>query len=155
MTEQFFTIFKARLSELVADLRFEHQPTGQLIAPQVIDIMLPRPTEPVPEGDEYPFVRWLVYRGEFERNQPTSFSVLIDGGVFTSGSVVDGAASINKLCMTLGGIVHVPRFSLYRLSGPVRFIIGDPASEEQNPGLQPHPYHHCRLLADFDLSGRS
>jgi len=149
MTDAFFTAFKARLEELVAELRYLHKPTGTTIAPQIIDLMLPRPTEVVAEGDEYPFVRWLVYEGEYHRLKPAPFKLMLDAGIYTSGSVVDGNSSICELCQALGKITDNPRFAPYRLSGTVRFFIGTPDSELRDPGLQPHPYYHCRLFLEF------
>lgn len=153
MTEDFFTALKARLTELVQDLRYLHKPSGALIAPQIIDIMLPRPTGEVAEGEEYPFVRWLVSKGDFTRQGLVSFSVVVDAGIYVEGDINDGNAAISELCLALGRIVQVSRFAIYRLDGPVRFIIGNIDALETNPGLQAHPYYHCRLAMDFFMAG--
>jgi len=149
MTEAFFTAFKARLAELVADLRYLHKPSGTEIAPQIIDLMLPRPTEVVAEADEYPFVRWLVYEGEFHRLKPAPFKLMLDAGIYTSGDINDGNAAICELCTALGRITENPRFAPYKLGASIRFIIGIPDADSKDPGLQPHPYYHCRLFLEF------
>lgn len=149
MTDAFFAQLKAKLAELVADLRYLHKPSGTMIAPQIIDLMLPRPTEQVDEGEEYPFVRWLIYDGEFRRSGPAPFKLMIDAGIYTDGGVDDGNAAICELCTALGRITINPRFAPYKLGEIVRFAVGSPDSESKNPGLQPHPYYHCRLFLEF------
>ena len=152
MTDQFFAALKARLTELVQDLRYLHKPTGLLVAPQIIDIMLPRPTEAVAEADEYPFVRWLVYEGAFHRRPPSPFKLLLDAGLYTSGTIAEGHADICQFCAALGRIVEQPRFAPYRLGDTIRFTLGTPESEDRNPGMQPHPYYHCRLFLAFTVA---
>lgn len=154
MTDQFYATLKARLVELTSDLRYLHQPTGSLIAPQIIDLMLPRPTGQVDEGDEYPFVRWLVHRGRTVRQGLVSFSVVIDAGIYAE-DIASGNAGISELCMRLGKIVHAPAFSSYLIDGPVNFSIGIPDADDRNPGMQAHPYYHCRLFIDFSIPGLS
>lgn len=149
MTEQFFAILKARLAELVVDLRYLHKPTGGLIAPQIIDVMMERPTGAVEEGEEYPLVRWLVYEGEFHRQSPSPFKVMVDAGIYTEGTIAEGNAEILQLCQALGKIIESPRFAPYKLGPIVRFSIGTPEPEDKNPGMQPHPYYHCRLFLEF------
>jgi hypothetical protein len=152
MTDQFFAALKARLTELVQDLRYLHKPTGLLVAPQIIDIMLPRPTEAVAEADEYPFVRWLVYKGTFMRQGLLPFSVVLDAGIYTDGDSFDGNAAIMQLCVALGKIIEVPSLAMYRIDEPIRFAIGSPGPEDGNPGVQAHPYYHGRLFLDFLIS---
>lgn len=149
MTDQFYTALKARLTELVADLRYLHKPTAAMIAPQIIDLMLPRPTEQVEEAEEYPFVRWMVTSGEFKRQSPMQFSVVIDAGIYTDGTVTEGNGEISQLCSALGRIVDFPSFPPFKLNDNTRFILGTPADEGTNPGLHPHPYYHCRLFLEF------
>ena len=151
MTDQFYTALKARLAELVADLRYLHKPTDAMIAPQIIDLMLPRTTEQVQEAEEYPFVRWLVYEGEFHRSSPAPFRVLLDAGIYTDLTPADGNAAISELCRTLGRIIERQTFAPFVLANPVRFVIGTPDAEQGNPGLQPHPYYHCRLYLEFQV----
>jgi len=153
MTELFFATLKACLGDLTKDLRFLHKPSGTLIAPQIIDVMMDRPTAPVEEGDEYPLVRWMIYEGEFRRMSAAPFKVLVDAGIYTDGSVVEGNAEISRLCSALGGIVENPRFAPYKLGPVVRFTLGAPESPDKNPGVQPHPYYHCRLFLEFLVAG--
>ena len=152
MTDQFFTLFKSRLAELVVDLSYLHKPSGLNMRPQIIDVMMERPTERVDEGEEYPFVRWMIHKGEFSRQGLLTFTVIVDAGVYTGGTVDDGNADITGLCLALGRIVRTPVFSPYRLDGPVRFTIGSSDQAERNPGIQPHPYYHCRLAMDFAMA---
>jgi len=151
MTEAFYALLRSRLTSLVADLRYLHKPSDTLIAPQVIDLSLPRPTEAVVEGDEYPFVRWLVYEGEFAHRTPAPFTVLIDGGIYTDGSVSEGNAAISELCMALGKVVQTPWYSPYKLRNRVRFSLGNPENTV-NQGIQPHPYYFCRLYLEFTVA---
>lgn len=153
MTAQFFAALRGRLAELVQDLRYLHKPSGEQVAPQIIDIMLPRLTVPAPEADEYPFVRWLIVKGEFARLKPGPFLVLLDAGIYTAGSVMDGVADITELCLALGRIVEKSNFAPYRLVSRVRFTIGSPGPDDADPGLQAHPYYHCRLFLDFQGGG--
>ncbi len=152
MTEEFFTALKARLVELTQDLRYPHKPSGTQVAPQIIDIMLPRPTGEVAEAEEYPFVRWLVHKGMFMRQGLLPFSVVLDAGIYTDGDSFDGNTAIMQLCGALGKIIEVPRLAMYRIDEPIRFAIGSPGPEEGNPGLQAHPYYHGRLFLDFSIS---
>jgi hypothetical protein len=154
MVEQFFAILKERLAELTADLRYLHKPSGTMVAPQIIDLMLPRPTEHVDEADEYPFVRWIVYRGRFVRQGLVSFSVAIDAGVYAE-DIATGNTHISELCMRLGRLVQVPSFSTYLVDGPITFTVGTPDTDDRNPGMQGHPYYHCRLFIDFSIPGLS
>jgi hypothetical protein len=154
MTEQFFTALKERLAELVGGLRYLHKPTGAMVAPQIIDLMLPRSTEPLDEGEEYPFVRWIVYRGTFIRQGLVAFSVAVDAGIYAE-DIAEGNAGISELCLHLGRIVQVPAFSSYLIDGPVTFVVGSPDPEERNPGMQGHPYYHCRMFINFSIPGLS
>lgn len=149
MTDEFYALLESRLTELVADLRYTHKPSGGLIAPQIISVCLPRPTAQVTEADEVPFVRWLVYEGEFAHRSPAPFTVLIDCCIYTDGSVADGNADISQLCMALGKIVLKPWFSPYKLRNRVRFILGDPETSTVFHGVQSHPYYACRLYLEF------
>lgn len=147
MNEAFFTTLTTRLTELTADLRYLHKPTGEQRAPQVIGTMLPRPSGQVEEGDEYPLIRWVLYEGEFARMSPAPFSLLIDGVIYNDGSISDGTADITELCRALGRIVEKPWYRPYKLRNRVRFTIGDP--DENNPGIQPHPYYYLRMYLEF------
>lgn len=149
MTEQFFAALKARLVELTQDLRYLHKPTGGMIAPQIIDIMLDRPTSQTEEGEDYPYVRWLVYDGEFAHRTPAPFSVMLDGAIYTDGSIAAGNLAVSELCRALGRIVERPWFAPYKLRNRVRFVLGNPETNTNNHGLQPHPYYFCRLYLEF------
>ena len=154
MNEAFFTALKARLTELTASLRYLHKPSGTAMRPQIIDLMMDRPTAAVDEAEEYPFVRWMLLDGEFHRGgRPSPFRVAVDCGIYTDGSIVDGNADICELCRTLGeGLMEWQRYAGCRLSGPIRYTMGTPQANAQNPdnpGLQPHPYYHARLFLDF------
>lgn len=152
MTEEFFTAIRARLTELVKDLRFLHKPTGQNVPPQIIDLMLDRPTSTTEEGDEYPYVRWLIPSGSFKRHGSEPFSVIIDAGIYTDGTISDGNSDIFSLCLALGKITENPRFAPYKLGETIPFTLGQPAGDANNPGIQPHPYYHCRLTLDFSAA---
>lgn len=149
MNQQFFAALEARLTELTADLRYLHKPTGQQRAPQIIGTMLERPTGEVQEAQDYPFVRWIIYDGEFSRMSPAPFSIMLDGGIYTDGTVDDGNTAICSLCMALGKIVEKPWFTPYKLRNRVRFVMGSPEADNSNHGLQPHPYYYCRLYLEF------
>lgn len=153
MTDAFFAALKARLQELTAPLRYLNGPSGALMRPQIIDLMMERPTAAVEEAEEYPFVRWMLLDGEFHRNRPSPFRVAVDCGIYTDGSIVGGNAAICELCRTLGhGLMEWQRYEGCRLSGPIRYTMGTPQANAQNPdnpGLQPHPYYHARLFLDF------
>ena len=148
MTEQFFATLKARLTELVQGLSFHHKPTGGLVAPQIIDIMLERPKEAVEEAEEYPYVRWLIVDGAFTNRSPSRFTVMLDGGIYTAGTVAEGSADITRLCLALGRIVESPWIDQYKMQDQVRFSLGIPG-DDKDPGIQPHPYHHCRLFLEM------
>ncbi|MDR2550018.1 MAG: hypothetical protein LBD10_07475 [Desulfobulbus sp.] len=149
MTDRFFQLLGDRLADLTKDLLFLHPPTGALVSPQVIGVMLDRPKTSTEGGAEYPYVRWLPYVGEFHCKAPTQFEVILDGGIYTSGNVADGNMDIHRLCMALGKIAENPGFAPYKLKDGVRFSIGIPDPEYRNPGIQPHPYYHCRLFLQF------
>ena len=159
MTPEFYTSLKARLAELVAPLRCLHQPTGTVVAPQVIDVMLPRATAATETGEEYPFVRWMVTRGVFEVHGRVSFTLVLDAGIYTDDTVASGNEEITALALALGRIVERPVFTPYRIDGEVRFTIGHPGGEasvdSESPGLQPHPYYHCRLHVPFMMMAPS
>lgn len=147
MNEAFFTTLTARLTELTADLRFLHKPSGELKAPQIIDTMLQRARGVTEEAQEFPFVRWVVYAGEYARMSPAPFSVMLDGGIYTDGSISDGIIDISTLSMALGKIVEKPWYKPYKLRNRVRFTMGSP--DENSLGIQPHPYYFTRLYLDF------
>lgn len=149
MTEAFYTALRARLVELTRELRFYHKPSTSLVAPQVIDVMAPRPTVAVDDAEEYPFVRWIVYQGEFSRQEAAPFAVMIDGGIYTEGDILDGNADISLLCAALGRIVERPGIGPCKVHGKVRFTLGTPDGPDNNPGAQPHPFYHCRLFVNF------
>lgn len=151
MTPAFFTTLTARLTELTQDLRFDHLPTGVQRAPQVIATMLERPTGGEPESEELPFVRWIVHEGEFARLSPAPFTVYVDGGIFTEGTISDGTIAISALCVALGKIVEKPWFKPYKLRNRVHFEMGDQGNmvDSYTRGLQPHPFYYCRLTLEF------
>lgn len=43
MNRVFVEAFRRCLEDLVQDLRYLHPPTGNMVAPRIIDVMLPRP----------------------------------------------------------------------------------------------------------------
>lgn len=149
MTEAFYAALRTRLGELTQDLRFFHKPTNSQVAPEIIDVMAERPTAAVDESEAYPFVRWIVYQGEFSRLEAAPFALMIDGGVYTEGDIYDGNADISRLCTALGRIVERPAIGPCKVHGKVRFTLGTPDGPDNNPGAQPHPYYHCRLFVNF------
>lgn len=155
MTEQFVQSFRACLEELVRPLRYLHKPSGNMIAPQIIDVMLPRPNTQTQEGDEYPFVRWMITSGEWYLQKPSTFQLAIDAGIYSAGSISDGNLAILELVHALGSLSRM-RFvppTPYRLQTPIAFVLGDPKPE--NHGIQPHPYYYGRLTLDFIHAGPS
>lgn len=157
MTPEFYTSLKARLAELVGALRFLHPVSGTAAAPQVIDVMLPRATSATETGDEYPFVRWMVTRGAFDVPGRVRFTLVLDAGICTDDTVGAGNEDITALALALGRIVERPVFTPYRIDGEVDFTIGDPGGgvDQASPGLQPHPYYHCRLHIPFVMMAPS
>lgn len=151
MNAAFAALLTTRLTELTKDLRFTYQPTGDLVAPQIIDTMLPRPTGVVEEGQEYPLVRWVICNGEFSRLAPAPFTVMLDGGIYTADSIIDGSRDIAALTIALGRIVRKPWYSPYKLRDRIRFVLGSP--EENSLGIQPHPYYFTRLYLEFTVAG--
>jgi hypothetical protein len=152
MNQQFFDTLTAVLTELTAGLSYYHLPSDSARAPQIINTILLRPTGQIAEGDEYPLVRFRLVDGEFARMTAAPFTVLIDCGVRTSGSISDGLRDIAELTMAIGGIVKRPWFSPYKLRNRVRFELGDPGTDYGSKGIQPHPYYFSRLYLEFTVA---
>ena len=147
MNEQFATLLTARLTELTGSLLFDYKPTGGKIPPQIIETMLPPKGHGHQEGDEFPLVRWSIYEGGFDKLRSSPFSVIVNGGIYTSEDIVAGTRDITTLAMALGKIVNNRSFPPYRLVTPVPFTIGSP--EPGSEGLQPHPYYWVTLKLQF------
>lgn len=81
MNRVFVEAFRRCLEDLVQDLRYLHPPTGNMVAPRIIDVMLPRPTAQTREGEDYPLVRWMITSGEWYLQKPDAFQVVIDAGI--------------------------------------------------------------------------
>lgn len=156
MNQAFFDALTNRLSELTQDLRFYHLPSEEMRAPQIIQTQLPRPTAGQAEGEEFPFVRWIIHEGEFARLRPAPFQVFVDGGIYcNSPSYADGDTAIFSLCTALGKIVEPQSpnpFKPYKLRSRIPFEMGVPGSavlDSYEKGKQPHPWYYCRLQLEF------
>lgn len=147
MNRAFTTLLTARLVELTEGLVFYHKPTEELKAPKIIGTMLAEKQADYKEAEEFPFVRWVVSGGEFARMSTAPFSVMLDAGIYTNGTVTEGCEAITELVMALGKVVEKPWFSPYKLRSRVRFVLGDP--DNNHLGMQPHPYYYGRLYLEF------
>ena len=147
MNDQFVALLTARLEDLVKELRYTYKPDGSEKAPQIVDPMLPGKDRSHQEGEEFPLVRWAIFNGEFARMSPAPFSVRVDAGIYTGGSIIDGDRDIRELLMALGKIVETPWYKPYKLRDPVKFDLGSPDLHAQ--GIQPHPYYWATLYLSF------
>ncbi len=147
MNEAFAVKFSSVLAALTSDLRFYYKPDDTLIPPQIVETMLPSKDRTYQEGQDIPLVRWAIYEGAFEARRPAPFSVMLTGGIYTPGTIIDGTRDITALAMALGKIVDNRSFPPYRLNTPVGFTIGSP--EPGSEGLQPHPYYWLTMQLQF------
>ena len=151
MTDQFCKDFQVCLEQLVAPLRFHHRPSGELVGVSVHEAMLPAKPVGYQEGDELPLLRWCIYEGEFSGRVANGFSVALDAGIYSPGSIIDGSRDLMLLINTLGGLARMHGLPPYKLRTPISFRLGDP--RDGNEGIQPHPYYYGRLTMDFIYAG--
>lgn len=152
MTPEFAAALTMRLTELTENLRYTDKPTGEEVAPTIIETQPEAKTREYREGELFPLVRWSVYGGAFVHLAPAPLNVRIDAGIYTAGNEVAGTRDITELVLTLGGIVKEPwRFKPYQLSNRVPYTIGSPKDEEL--GMQPHPYYWGSLFLEFQVAG--
>lgn len=151
MDQKFSELFTKRLEELVADLRFYHKPTGDFVAPTVVETMLPKKEIGHREGEEFPMLCWAITEGKISFRKPQPFEVQIDAVVIVdegNGSHVEqiarGTASVMELVHAIGGLAANRVLPPYKLQLPFDFHVGD----VDHPGKQPHPYY----LVQFKLS---
>ena len=85
--------------------------------------------------------------------RPSPFSVLIQAGIYTEGSIDDGTRDIMQLTMALGKVVESRSFPPYVLSADAEFTIGDPGDGYE--GLQPHPYYYAQIRLNFSAANSS
>ncbi len=154
MDENFATAFSARLQELTAELRFYHKPTGESMAPQIFQTMLPVKTRDHLDGEHFPLICWTFYGGTITHLEPSTFKVCVDCAIRVdegSGSsleqIVSGSQGINSLLQVLRGLAGRRRFGCYKLQLPFRYIIG--SDEKGHEGRQPHPFYYLRLDLSF------
>lgn len=137
----------ARVTELTADLRFHHKPSGGTIAPQVIATCMPERDSSWQEGIEWPHVLVAIYGGGFDRLEPQPHQVVVGCGIWTPGTIAEGTADIMELTAAVGRIVENRTFRPFKLRTPVRYSVG---SEERGyEGTQPHPYHVSSIYLEF------
>jgi hypothetical protein len=149
MNEAFATLLTGRFTELTKDLRFDYKPTGIKRAPQIIQTFLPPKGHDHEEGMEFPLVRWAVYRGSFSKFHPSTISIIVNAGIWTSGSIIDGDIDIQALVLALGRIVKNRSFPPYRLEEDTTFHIG--SQESGSEGIQPHPYYWGTMKLQFTV----
>lgn len=138
----------SRIQERTSDLRFDHKPTGEKKAPEIIEAFLPPIAREWQEGQDHPFVRVAIYKGVFDL-RPNTLSAVITGGIYTAGDVVAGTRDITILAEALGGIIKPRGYPPLRLVTPVSFEFGD--QQPGHEGFQPHPYHYVSLFPTFIL----
>lgn len=143
----FETKLSSTLAELTENLRYLHKPTGDLIAPQIIDVCLERRSGEVEEANEFPFVRWKVVNETFTRGGVAELFVTLDSGIYTEGTTLEGETAIRELAAALGTIVRVPFFAPYKLRDNVPCYYGDRTTGAE--GDQPHPYYYARHELTF------
>lgn len=137
----------ARVETLVADLAYYHKPTGQQIAPQVIETCLPKKDRSWQEGQDFPNVTVTIIEGGFDKMNPQPLKVIIGCGIYTNGDVSGGTADIMELTAAVGRIVENRSFPPYKLRTPLRFTVG---SEQPGfEGSQPHPLHISTIYLEF------
>jgi len=137
----------ARVTELVADLRYFHKPTGQRIAPQVIESCLPKKDRTWQEGQDFPHVLIAITEGGFDKFTPPPVKVIIGCDVLTDGDNAQGTTEIMELTGAVGRLVENRSFPPYKLRTPIRFTIG---SEQQGyEGIQPHPVYFSNIYLEF------
>ena len=132
MDATFSAAFTGQLEALLDGLRFVRRSTGVASPIDIYESMVPRMTPDQVEGDDPPFVRWCIYAGEFSDRGLSSFELVVDFGIYTPGSIVDG-------------------FAPYKLQKPLSFRLGHPDADYE--GIQPHPYHYGRLKLEFVYQG--
>lgn len=137
----------ARLTGLTKDLRFYHKPTGEMVAPQIVNTCMPDKTRDWQEDQDFPYVRAALFRGAFDGVSAQPHEAIVVCGIYSPGDVVDGTTAINQLTAAVGEIVTNRGFAPFVLAPPVEYRIGlDEAGME---GLQPHPYHFSKLHLKF------
>ncbi len=151
MNEEFCAAFQNRIEGLLDGLLFHHRPSGALVPVTVYEAMLPAKQPGHKEGEDLPLVRWCIYEGEFAARIAGGFSVVIDAGIYTPGSIVEGSRDLMRLIWALGGLAAMRGLPPYRLRTPIGFRLGD--LSEGNEGIQPHPYYYGRLTLDFIHAG--
>ncbi len=154
MIDALRTALVARVTELTADLRFSHKPSGAVkIAPQVVNGSLepPRPGDWEEAGD-YPFVRVALYRGSFHDRMPLPCEAVLYGGIWTPGTVQDGDDDIFTLLKALGRIVEEPRFPPWLLSEACPWTVG--LQDQGFEGMQRHPFHYGAVFLEFTTPTR-
>ncbi|BCL59967.1 hypothetical protein DGMP_06600 [Desulfomarina profundi] len=149
MNRTFADMLNSRLAELTSGLLFDYQPDNSTGSRPITitESMLADPSRDEPEGSEFPFVRWAIYRGSFDYRRPAPFKVVVDGAIWTAGNITDGTRDIQTLTVALGKITEKRGFPPYRLKTPIDFVTGNPARGHE--GIQPHPWYYTRLYLEF------
>ncbi len=147
MNEAFDNLLTSRLTDLTKDLLFDYKPDKSQVAPQIVQTMFLKKDRDHIEGQEFPFVRCAIFEGAFDARRPAPFSVIITGGIYTAGTVVDGTRDITSLAVALGKIVDKRAFPPYKLLTPVPFSIG--STEKGSEGIQSHPYYWLTMQLQF------
>ena len=151
MDATFSAAFTGQLEALLDGLRFVRRSTGVASPIDIYESMVPRMTPDQVEGDDPPFVRWCIYAGEFSDRGLSSFELVVDFGIYTPGSIVDGSRELLTLTRRLSGLAGMSGFAPYKLQKPLSFRLGHPDADYE--GVQPHPYHYGRLKLEFVYQG--
>lgn len=152
MKQDFTNGFTGLLTDLVADLRYYHMSTDTMIAPAVVETMLPPKDRNYKEGDDVPIVCWSIIGGELSSYLvPQPFNIVVAAGLVVKKEgtpleqIKSGTASIMELVRALGGLAEKRNIAGYKLQLPFEFTVGDPS----NPGRQPHPYYWAQLKLTY------
>lgn len=129
----------AKIAELTTGLTYDHKPTGEKRAVQIVDTFLPDRTEVWQEGQDYPLVRVAHFKGAYlSHNQ--NFEVVVLAGIYTAGDIAAGTAAIKELAAAIGKLAQSRLIGNYRLDTPINYQFGDNSRGAE--GIQPHPYHY-------------
>lgn len=152
MNQNFANELTAKLTELVAGLRYYNKPTKNMMVPYVVETMLPPKERGYKEGEHFPLICWAITGGQLSFRKPQPFDVVIDVGLAVDESagtsleqIIRGTASIMEITRAIGGLAASRVVAGYKLQLPFEFSIGDP----ENPGRQPHPYYWVQFKLSF------
>lgn len=147
MTPEFAATMQATLEELVAGKKFHRRRDSTLVEPTVARTNPPPLKPDYAEGDNFPLVRWALYRGRVAE-RIAEFEVVITLGVWTPGGHAEGTDDIERL---LGAVLDIGKQRViagHRLDPEIEFVLGE-QQEEHAEGLQPHPFYQAQIKLKF------